>query len=103
MDRVIDFEGTIQREVEAYSGPTIKGRTFFVNDKEQQLYAVLILPDYPPRFQSGIMVMARLLGDYVIIDEDTTDRPLVKELVRAGIPREQIILAYAGESLPEAK
>jgi vancomycin permeability regulator SanA len=47
------------------------------------------------------MVMARVVGDKVIIDEDTTDRPLWKELVAAGIPREQIILTYAGETLPE--
>jgi hypothetical protein len=38
----------------------------------------------------------------VIIDEDTTDRPLVEELIRWDIPREQIILAYAGETLAEA-
>jgi hypothetical protein len=40
------------------------------------------------------------VDDTVIIEHDTTDRPLWKELVRAGIPREQIILAYAGEEAP---
>jgi hypothetical protein len=33
--------------------------------------------------------------DKVIIDEDVTDRPLWEELVRAGVPREKIICAYA--------
>jgi hypothetical protein len=41
------------------------------------------------------------VGDKVVIEEDTTDRPLVNELVRAGIPREQIICTYIGEKLPE--
>jgi hypothetical protein len=39
----------------------------------------------------------------VVIDEDTTDRPLVHELVRAGIPRERIICLYIGETLPEKR
>lgn len=51
---------------------------------------------HPPQ----IMVMAHVEGDTVIIDEDLTDRPLVDALVRAGIPREKIVLAYAGEPLP---
>jgi hypothetical protein len=48
------------------------------------------------------MVMAHIEGDVVIIDEDLTDRPLVEALVRAGIPREKIVLAYTGEPLPAA-
>lgn len=44
--------------------------------------------------------MARVVGDMVVIDEDITDRPLVNELVRAGIPREKIVLLYAGEQVP---
>jgi hypothetical protein len=41
--------------------------------------------------------MARVVGETVLIDEDITDRPLWEELVRAGIPRERIVLLYAGE------
>ena len=47
------------------------------------------------------MVLARIENDKVLIEEDTTDRPLWRELVRAGIPREQIVLIYSGEKLPE--
>jgi KaiC/GvpD/RAD55 family RecA-like ATPase len=36
----------------------------------------------------------------VIIEEDRTDRPLVDELIAAGIPRERIVLAYIGEAPP---
>ncbi|GIK67262.1 MAG: hypothetical protein BroJett018_50560 [Chloroflexota bacterium] len=46
--------------------------------------------------------MARIKGDYIIIEDDRTDKPLVKRLVAAGIPRERIILAYANEPLPNA-
>jgi hypothetical protein len=47
-----------------------------------------------------VVVLARIVDDFVIIDEDTTDRPLWQELVQAGIPRERIICLYAGEELP---
>lgn len=43
-----------------------------------------------------------VVNNKTIINKDTTDRPLVDELVRAGIPRDQIVLAYAGEKLPES-
>jgi hypothetical protein len=45
--------------------------------------------------------MARVVGDKIIIEEDRSfDKPLHEALMgNAGIPREQIILAYAGESL----
>ncbi len=46
------------------------------------------------------MVMARIVNDTVIIDEDTTDRPLVNELANAGIPRDKIVLAYLPEPSP---
>jgi hypothetical protein len=35
----------------------------------------------------------------VITEEDLTDRPLVDALVRAGVPRDKIVLAYAGEPI----
>lgn len=50
------------------------------------------------------VVLARVVGDYVVIDQDTTDKPLVDALmINGGIPRERIILACAGETLPEPK
>jgi hypothetical protein len=44
-----------------------------------------------------------VLGDKVVIEEDLTDRPLYQALMRQGIARERLILAYVGEPLPEAE
>jgi hypothetical protein len=53
------------------------------------------------RFPARADVLAQVVGDKVIILEDRTDKPLYEALmINGGIPREQIILAYAGESLP---
>ena len=83
----------------ASGGPNLK--TFPIVTPDQAGYGVIVL-DYPVRQQpAGVVVFARIVGEYVVIEEDTTDRPLVDKLTAKGIPREKIICAYAGESLPE--
>ena len=102
MERVIDLMHIVQQEVQGYAGSMLKGDSYMVLNAEQNVFAVVDIPDHFPRkFPVSIAVMARILGNRVVIDEDTTDRPLVEELVRAGIPREQIICTYIGESLPQ--
>jgi hypothetical protein len=44
-----------------------------------------------------------VVGDTVVIEHDTTDRPLWQELVRLGVPREKIILTYTGEPVPDTQ
>jgi XisI protein len=103
MDGVIpDLTTIVQREVEDYAtGDWWEADAYAVSDKERNIYTVVVVPAYPRKFKAGLVVMARIIGDSVIIDHDTTDRPLFRELVAAGIPREQLILAYAGETVPE--
>jgi hypothetical protein len=102
MDRVAKLTEIVQHEVEDYAkGETWKAVTYPVTDPTRHIYTVVYVPDYPRKFKSGVAVMARVVGDTVVIDEDITDRPLWEELVRAGVPREKIVLTYAGETLPE--
>jgi hypothetical protein len=77
----------------AAGGPNLK--TFPIVTANETGYGVIVL-DYPVRQQP-----AGVVGDYVVIEEDTTDRPLVDKLTAKGIPRDRIICTYAGESLPE--
>jgi hypothetical protein len=102
MDRVAELTTIVQQEVADYAGPAYKAKTYYVEDLKRQIYTVIIVPDdnYPLNLKAGVTVLARIVGDSVVIDQDITDRPLYEELIRAGIPREQIVLAYAGESLP---
>jgi hypothetical protein len=100
MDQVLNLSATVQKEVEDYAGAAFLGRTLAISDPDRQTYAVLVVPDRPAKFDSGIVVLARIAEDHVIIEEDLSDRPLWKELLRVGIPREHIVLAYAGEPIP---
>jgi hypothetical protein len=102
MERVTKLTQIVQREVAGYAGHMLKGKSYSVLNSDENVFAVVDVPDHFPRkFPVSIAVMARIVGDLVVIDEDTTDRPLVNELTRAGIPREQIICTYIGEALPQ--
>lgn len=94
----------VRREVADYNNVEYwKEIGYYFEDTERLTFVVLAapLPDHPIVKRPGITVMARIVENRVIIDEDITDRPLYLELMRCGIPREQIILKYAGEKAPE--
>jgi hypothetical protein len=93
-----------RREVDLYAGNMAGAKLYPVLDDQNQTYAVIVVPDNAKDRPAWAVVLARVVGDYVVIDEDTTDKPLVDALmINGGIPRERIILAYAGETLPEPK
>jgi hypothetical protein len=93
----------VREEVHKYEsgGSGLNSRLFLVADEPRQIYTVVAV-DYPVRYDvGGLVVLARIVGDKVIVEEDTTDKPLVDSLIQRGIPREQIILAYRGEPIPD--
>jgi hypothetical protein len=103
MDTLNMLDKVVQREVEAYAAAGWQTKDYIFSDIARQTYSVIAVPD-PQRkdiTHPMVVVMARIEGDYVVIEEDITDRPLVKELIRAGIPRERIILTYVGEQVPQ--
>lgn len=91
-----------RREVARYAGYSPMARLFPVLDDTHQTYVVIIIENDPALRPASAVVMARVVGDKVVIEEDTTDKPLYEALmVNGNVPREQIILAYAGETLPD--
>jgi hypothetical protein len=64
------------------------------------LYVVLDVPNYPRKQIVHAVVMAHIVGNYVVVDVDTTARLVYKELMLHGVPREKIILRYTGETVP---
>jgi hypothetical protein len=94
----------VREEVEKYAG---SGRganiiLFPLLDDEHKIYGVNAV-DYPTRRETaGVVVLARIVGEQVVIEEDMTDKPLIDALLQRGVPRSQIVLAYDGEPLPDA-
>lgn len=99
-----DLAAILQTEVKKYAGSG-RGhnlRLLPLLDVEHHTYAVNAVQNPRKNTRAGVVVLARLLGDKIIIEEDATDKPLVDALIQQGIPRENIILAYAGEIAPDA-
>lgn len=95
---------TLREEVEKYAagGRGANILLFAILDDEQGLYAVNAV-DYPKREDvAGVVILARLVGNRVVVEEDMTDKKLVEALQQRGIPRDQIVLAYEGEPIPDA-
>jgi hypothetical protein len=96
----------LREEVAKYAGngQGANLRLFAILDDEHLVYAVNAV-DYPDRDEdefAGVMILARIYEDKIVIEEDATDRPLLDALTQRGINREQIILAYDGEPIPDA-
>lgn len=99
---VNQLQQILAEEVQGYATPAYRAKTFYAFNPEQSLYAVIFVPDadYPVPMGTEVVVAARIAADVIIIEHDTTDKPLLNELLRRGIPREQIVLAYQGETFP---
>jgi hypothetical protein len=106
MDRVakehLNLPEITAREVAKYAGHTHNAAVYSILDDKQQRYGVVIVPEDEEERPAYMAVFARVVGEYVVIDEDgTLDKPLVNALMHnAGVPREQIVLAYEGERIP---
>jgi hypothetical protein len=100
-----DLETIVEREAKEYSNRWGEDITImWLTNSDQKTYAVLITPEpgNPILKNATLVILARIVGEYVLIEADNTDKPLVDALVHnGGIPREKIILRYQGETLPE--
>jgi hypothetical protein len=92
----------LKEEVQEYvgSGRGANLLLFPLADPEFRVYGVVV--DYPKRqYRTDILILARMVGDKIIIEEDNTNKPLLAALLQRGVPRDQIVLAYQNEVIPE--
>lgn len=89
----------VKKTVFEYAGGGFDLKMIPYANEEQQSYTVIIVDTPIHQYPAAIVVSARVVNETVVIDEDTTDKPLVDALVQNGIPRDKIILAYAGEPI----
>jgi hypothetical protein len=92
----------LESELNKYAKPSWNGESFLTFEMQKQAYAVIAVSKQRGEHMTALNLMVRLIDDCIVIDTDRNDKPLVDALVQAGIPREQIVLAYAGEALPES-
>lgn len=93
---------TVKETLDWYVSDGFGSRTYSIYNEEHHLYAVVAV-DYPIHKRDPmIVVMARIAGDTVIVEEDRTDRSLVNKLIENGVPPEKVIRPGIGDPLPDA-
>ncbi len=102
MDRAIDLVEIVAREMTDYVALGVHDAdSYLLYDDTKQAYAFISVPHSDPQ-DALIVMLARITPDNkIVIETDHTDRPLYQSLINAGVPRSQIIRAYASQTQPE--
>jgi hypothetical protein len=98
MDRILAI---LKQTLEGYTGKALNGYSYLTSSSDEHLFTVVSLGYLPKQRIVDTGLIVRIVGDRIVIEHDVNDKPLVDALVQAGIPREQIILAYAGEPVED--
>jgi hypothetical protein len=100
----MDSLRTTVREVMAgYARKGINVTTFLTQNDDWTVFSVVSVARIDKKRVPGVSLIVHIIGNLIIIDRDQNDKILLDALLQAGIPREQIILAYAGEPVPETE
>jgi hypothetical protein len=91
----------VREIVTGYAGKILNGYSYLTHNDDDTVYTVVDVARSKQQHVSGVSLVVRIVGDKVIIERDQNDKPLVDALTQAGVPRDDIILAYAGEPVPE--
>lgn len=92
---------TLVNVLRDYAGKGLNSYSYLTHSDDGQFYTVISIGQVRDKqiVETGLVV--RLLHDKIVIERDINDKILADALMQAGVPREQIILAYAGETVEE--
>jgi hypothetical protein len=90
---------TLQRVLAGYAGEMLNGYSYLTTNGDRTVFAVIGLGYIGEQHFVDTSLIVRLEANTIVIERDVNNKPLVDALLAAGIPRSQIVLAYAGESV----
>lgn len=88
-------------EMTLYAKDGLNAHGFLLQSEDRSIFAAVDIGKIKGERFVNTGLLVRITGDYIVVERDMNDKPLVDSLLQAGTPREQIILAYAGEPVPE--
>jgi hypothetical protein len=83
-----------------YAVKGLNGYSVLTSTPDQRFLTIVSVADVKGLHLTTTSLIAHIEADQVIIEHDINNKPLVDALLQVGIPREKIILAYAGEPVP---
>lgn len=94
------LKAMMERVIAGYAGEGLNGISYLTRREGGNVLTVTDFARIAGRHIVGVSVVVRLIGDKVIIERDQNDKLVLDALIEAGIPRDHIIAAYAGEAVP---
>jgi hypothetical protein len=101
MDSLTDYLPVIKQIIAEYAKPPVNGYAYFTESPDGQLFTVVDVYEIQGKRQASTGLIVHIAQEHIVIERDLNNKPLVDVLVQQGIPRQRIILAYAGERTPE--
>ena len=86
-----------------YTGKGLNGTSYLTCNTDKNIFAVISIGDLQHEHIANSGLIVRLIDDFIVIEQDMNNKILLDALLQAGVPREKIVLAYAGEKLPDAE
>ena len=96
------LKDTLEHVLIGYAGKALNGCSYLTSSADQQVFAIVSVGQVRGQHIVDTGLVVRLVHDRIVVERNVNDKPLVDALVQAGVPRGQIVLAYAGESVEEA-
>jgi hypothetical protein len=88
------------KEMRGYAKQGYNSKGYLTINDDQTLFAVVYVSFIHGERIADVGLIARVVDNAIVIETDTNNKTLVDALLQAGVPREQIVLAYAGEPVP---
>lgn len=86
--------------LEPYSGEALNGYLYLMVNEDATVFTITSIAKIKDETIIETGIVARVEGGMIIIERDISNKPLVDALIQAGVSRENIVLAYAGEKVP---
>ncbi len=102
MEALDTLTDTLRRAMLGYAGKGLNAYSYLTSSDDQRVFAVVTIARVRDQRIVDAGLIARIVGEKIVVECDNNNKPLVDALVQAGVPREHIVLAYAGEPVADA-
>lgn len=96
MDRIKILTDTMSD----YAVEGLNSHSAFLQNEDNTMFSVVTIGQSKGQHTAFADLIVEIKGNFIVIQRDMNSAPLFEALVQNGIPRENIILAYAGEKIP---
>lgn len=95
-----DINDVLYDTLKDYAREGLNGIDYFTMNEAHNFFVIAGMGNTMGKRFADAGIIVRVASDFVVIESDYFDPPLVNSLLQAGIPRDKIILAYQGEEVP---